>query len=175
MPDPAISAALREAYASAPASEVIFHTLELWHPNFTAPLRVVRDQVALEARLEDGAPRDAGAVVTFVPYAFDIVPPDQSSTAAPECVIEIDNVSREILAQIDLAVASVDPVSILYREYVASGIADGPETDPPLEMEAISASATARRIRLKAGFPNLLNVKFPALDYDLDHFPGLQP
>lgn len=40
-PDPALSAALREAYASASVDEVIHHTLELWHPAFTAPIRVI--------------------------------------------------------------------------------------------------------------------------------------
>lgn len=48
MPDPALSAALAEAYASAPADVVVLHTLELWHPSFiedgvAKPIRVVRN------------------------------------------------------------------------------------------------------------------------------------
>ena len=43
MPDTALSAALKEAYASAGVDEVILHTLELWHASFTVPVRVVRD------------------------------------------------------------------------------------------------------------------------------------
>ena len=48
MPDPALSAAIREAYASAPADVVILHTLEVWHPAFVEdgvakPIRVVRN------------------------------------------------------------------------------------------------------------------------------------
>lgn len=35
MPDPTLSAAILEAYASAPTDEVIYHTLEIWHPVFT--------------------------------------------------------------------------------------------------------------------------------------------
>ena len=34
MPDPALSEAIREAYAAAPADVVILHTLELRHPAF---------------------------------------------------------------------------------------------------------------------------------------------
>ncbi|MDT8856424.1 DUF1833 family protein [Paracoccaceae bacterium Fryx2] len=175
MPDPALSAALAEAYASAPVDQVIYHTLELWHPAFTAPIRVVRDFAALDARIEAGAARDAGAVATFVAYAFDIVPPDQTATGTPQCVIEIDNVGRDILAQIDLAVSRPEPISVIYRAYLSDTLDDGPETDPPLEMTLITVSATPFRIRGTAGFPNLLNLRFPKLDYDLETFPGLQP
>ena len=175
MPDPALSAAIREAYASAPEDEVVYHTLEFWHPAFTLPIRVVRDTVALDARIEPGAARDAGAVMTFVAYAFDVVPPEQITTGLPQCVIEIDNVSREILAQIDLAVASATPVTVIYRNYLASGLDSGPENDPPLEMTISAINANALRIRATAGFADLLNQRFPSMDYDLETFPGLTP
>ena len=175
MPDPALSAAIQEAYASAPVDQVIYHTLELWHPAFSAPIRVVRDFNAIDARVEAGAARDAGAVVTFVAFAFDIVPPDQTTSGVPQCVIEIDNVSREILAQIDLAVVSAEQIKAIYRAYLSDALLDGPENDPPMELTLISVSATPFRIRATAGFPDLVNLKFPKLDYDLETFPGLQP
>lgn len=175
MPDPALSAAIQEAYASAPVDQVIYHTLELWHPAFSAPIRVVRDFNAIDARIEAGAARDAGAVVTFVAFAFDIVPPDQTTSGVPQCVIEIDNVSREILAQIDLAVVSAEQIKAIYRAYLSDALLDGPENDPPMELTLISVSATPFRIRATAGFPDLVNLKFPKLDYELETFPGLQP
>lgn len=175
MPDPALSAAIAEAYASAPVDQVIYHTLELWHPAFTVPIRVVRDFTALDARIEAGAARDAGAVVTFVGFAFDIVPPDQTTTGVPQCVIEIDNVDREILAQIDQAVQTADQITVIYRAYLSDAVLDGPENDPPMELTMISVSATPFRIRATAGFPDLVNLRFPTLDYDLETFPGLQP
>lgn len=173
MPDPALSAAIREAYASAPVASVVIHTLELWHPSFSAPVRVVRDRAALDARIEAGAARNAGEVVTFTAYAFDIVPPDQTATGLPQVTIEIDNVSREIAAQIDLAVRQPEPITAIYRAYLSDTALDGPETDPPLELTLMTVSANVFRVRATAGFPNLLNRKFPALAYDLDSFPGL--
>lgn len=175
MPDPTLSAAIQEAYASAPVDQVIYHTLELWHPAFSAPIRVVRDFNAIDARIEAGAARDAGAVVTFVAFAFDIVPPDQTTSGVPQCVIEIDNVSREILAQIDLAVVSAEQIKAIYRAYLSDALLEGPENDPPMELTLISVSATPFRIRATAGFPDLVNLKFPKLDYELETFPGLQP
>ena len=175
MPDPTLSDAIREAYASAPVDQIIYHTLELWHPAFSTPIRVVRDFNSLEARIEAGAARDAGSVVTFVGFAFDIIPPDQTTSGVPQCIIEIDNVDRTILSQIDLAVQSAEQITAIYRAYLSDALLDGPENDPPMELMMISVSATPFRIRGTAGFPDLINLRFPKLDYDLEVFPGLQP
>lgn len=173
MPDPALSAAIQEAYASAPVDQVIYHTLELWHPAFSLPIRVVRNASSIDARIEAGAARDAGALVTFAGYAFDVVPPASSAEALPQCVIEIDNVSRDILAQVQLAVSSAQAITVIYRQYLSDLLDIGPETDPPLELTMLAISANPLRLRATAGFANLLDLKFPSLDYDLDHFPGL--
>lgn len=175
MPDPTLSAALTEAYASAPIDEVIYHTLEIWHPTFSVPIRVVRDFAALDARLEASAPRDPGDVVTFTAYAFDLVPPDQTTSGLPQCAIEIDNVDPEITRQIDAASSSTDQITAIYRAFISDALDDGPENDPPVELTLITVSATPFRIRATAGFPDLLNRKFPKLEYDLETFPGLQP
>lgn len=175
MPDPTLSAAIQEAYASAPVDQVIYHTLELWHPAFSAPIRVVRDFNALDARIEATAARDAGAIVTFVGYAFDIVPPDQTSTGLPQCAIEIDNVSSEILAQIDLAVVTGQPITVIYRAYMSDTLTIGPDNNPPMELTLITINANPFRLKATAGFPDLVNLRFPKLDYSLEVFPGLQP
>lgn len=175
MPDPSLSEALREAYASAPIDLVVCHTLELWHPAFAAPIRVVRDVSALDGRLEAGAPRNAGELVTFIPYAFDVVPPDVVSETMPQVTIEIDNVGSEILAQVDAAVLAGDPIEVIYRQFLSDRAQDGPETDPPLRLTLVQISATPTRIRAVAGFSTLMDRKFPKLDYDLDVFPGLAP
>lgn len=173
MPDPALSAAIREAYASAPVDLVVLHTLEIWHPAFTAPIRVVRDRVAIDARLEAGAPRNAAEVVTFTPWAFRVVPPEQISSGVPECRIEIDNVDPAILAELDLAVTEADPVTIIYRAYLSGDLDSGPETDPPMELTVSRISATATRIIATAGFGDALNKRFPGLSYSLEDWPGL--
>lgn len=175
MPDPALSAAIREAYASAPENVVTFHTLELWHPAMGTPIRVVRDSQPLDARLEVTAPRDPGEVVTFTGYAFDILPPDQTATAVPTCTIEIDNVDRSILAALDAAILAGGEIVAIYREFLSDTALDGPETDPPLVLTLVTVSATPLRIRATAGFPDLLNTAFPRAVYTLDRFPGLAP
>jgi hypothetical protein len=64
MPDTTLSAAIKEAYASATA--IVYHTLEFRHPAFTEPIRVVRDHNDLLATLEATAPENPGEEVRFV-------------------------------------------------------------------------------------------------------------
>jgi hypothetical protein len=175
MPDEALSAALREAFASAPADAVTFWTLELHHPAFSLPIRVVRDFAPLEARLEADAPRDPGALVTFAAYAFDLVPPEQTTDGSPRCLIEIDNVDTAILAALRAAAQETAPVEAILRIYLPGRAAEGPENIPPLRMELKRIAATPLRISAEAGFPDLLDEVFPRLLYDTDIFPGLAP
>ncbi|MFH2082065.1 MAG: DUF1833 family protein [Pseudomonadota bacterium] len=172
MPDPYLSDALKEAYASAPSDEVIYHTLEFRHAAFSQPIRVVRDNADLTARLEATAPVDAGAEVTFVGFAFDLVRPEMSAAGVPQCTIEIDNVSREILANVELAMTSIDPIEVTYREYLASDLL-GPQNDPPMTLEIVSITADVFRVRATASFTNIGNTRFPGEDYTTDRFPGL--
>lgn len=164
--------AIREAYASAPSDSVIHHTLEIWHPAFSEPIRVVRDRQTLTARLEASAPRQAGQLVTFVGFAFDIVPPEVTHTAVPQCVIELDNVSREIVAHIEQAITSPESITVTYRAYLSDDLT-APENDPPLTLTVLSISANVFRVRATCGFPNLANKRFPGLDYTAEVFPGL--
>ena len=103
MPDPTLDDAIREAYASAPADEVILDTLELRHPTFfdeegqPTAIRVVRDHKDLVARLEDDAPMNAGEAVTFRRCAFELRLAPIETVAVPEMELAIDNVSTELM------------------------------------------------------------------------------
>lgn len=172
MPDPSLSEALKEAYASADSNEVIYHTLEIRHAAFTQPIRVVRDNADLTARLEASAPENPGEMVTFVGFGFDLTKPELSSSGVPQCTIEIDNVSRDILANIELAMTGVDPILVTYREYLASDL-EGPENDPPMTLTITSISADVFRVRAVASYPDISNRRFPREDYTTERFPGL--
>lgn len=175
MSDPTLSQAIKEAYASAPVSSIIYHTLEIFHPSFTIPIRVVRDNATLTARLEASAPRNAEELVDFTGYQFDLQPPEISTTGVPQCTVEIDNVSREILAQIELAVAggSLELINLIYRAYLSDDLDSGPENDPPLTLTISDITADIFRIKATAGFSNLANKRFPSRDYTSEVFPGL--
>lgn len=167
MTDTTLSEALKEAYASAPISEIIYHTIEINHADFTVPIRVVRDTVELTAYLEDGTTQ-----ATFTAFAFDVIPPDVQTTQMPMCKIEIDNVSRDILAEIEKAIGSPDLITITYRQYLSSDLT-GPQNDPPLTLTVFDISANVFRISATCGYGDFLNKRFPNEEYTAERFPGL--
>ena len=170
MPDGFLSQALKEAYASAKG--VIYHTLELRHPKFTTPIRVVRDYRDLTARLESTAPSNPNTYVLFTGFAFDFTKPEISTSGVPQMSIVIDNVSREIVANIELALTSTDLVKATYREYISTDLSV-PQNNPPVHMDIMSVSATLFQVTAVAGFPNLMNRKFPTKEYSIEEFPAL--
>lgn len=172
MPDATLSQAIAEAYASAPSDEVILHTLEIRHPSFTQPIRVVRDNQDLLAGLEATAPVDAGQWVTFVAFAFDFVPPPSGTQTLPEVTIAVDNVSQEIGRALEGAIDSAVPIQITYRPYLSSNPAL-PEMNPPLHLTVLSGQLNALRATLRAGFVDFVNRKFPSEMYTAARFPGL--
>ena len=174
MPDSTLSQAIKEAYASAPNTSVVYHTLEIYHPSFTTPIRVVRDFVDLSARLEATAPRDASTYVTFIGYAFDIVLPEVSSTGVPSLQITIDNVARDIMANLELAVTTSTPITVIYRMFLSTDLT-GPQNNPPMALTIISISADVFKVTATATFGDLVNKRFPKTLYTIETFPGLVP
>jgi hypothetical protein len=178
MPDTTLSAAIKEAYASAPSAEVILHTLEFRHPAFVdelgqpTALRVVRDHANLIASLEVSAPIDPGYPVLFLAYPFDLIPPSVEQGASPEVVITVDNVSAEIERNLSIAVSSPYLVEVTYRAYLASDTST-PQNDPPMTLTVTQVEATDFRITCRASFGDLANRQFPNEDYTVERFPGL--
>lgn len=172
MPDFTLDDALKEAYASAPAVEVIMHTLELRHPSFDEPVRVVRDQSDFVAYLEDDAPENPGEQVTFVAFAFDFTMPDVVKSSSPEIEIVLDGISGEIVQYLDTAAQSGELIEVTYRPYLASDTS-GPSMNPPLTLVIRSVTADVFRVRARAGYADLANRKFPNEVYDTERFPGL--
>jgi hypothetical protein len=166
MPDNSLSQALKEAYAAAPSNVVIYHTLEINHPAFIEPLYVVRDFEDLSANLEDGTP------VTFIRFSFNLLKPEVSVVGVPQCTIEIDNVSRDILANIQLAMQSTDLITMTYREYISTDLS-GPQNDPPMTMVLSNISADVFKVQATASFGDLNNKRFPNEEYTAERFPGL--
>lgn len=172
MPNPALSAAIAEAYASAPTEEVILDTLELRHPSFTTPIRVVNDHVDLVATLEPGAPVDGGQPVTFSRFAFRFKLPDVGTSGVPEIEIEIDNLAPEIVGYIDAAAQTDDLVEVTYRPFLGSDTS-APQMDPPLTMILHDVEADVFIVRGTAKFGDFGNRRFPNEMYTQQRFPGL--
>jgi len=178
MPDPTISQAWKEAAATAPAGEVMLHTLEFRHPNFIdevgqpTAIRVVLGHADLEAKLEVGAPLNPGEFVTFIAFSFGMTLPETRIASSPELVITMDNVSTEIEANLALGTASPYKIEVTYRAYLASDLTT-PQNIPPLTMTLAGASATDQQVEARANFGDPANLKFPDAAYTTTAYPGL--
>lgn len=172
MPDTSLTQAIKEAYASAPIDVVTLHTVELRHPAFTTPIRVVLDHADLTAKLEATAPVDPGASVTFVAYAFNFERPAVEKTGNPEVLLTIDDVSEEIKANIELANAGTDKIEMTYRPYLSTDL-NGPQMDPPLHLVVTHVNADLFQVTARASFGDDDNRQFPGEDYTATRFPGL--
>ena len=178
MPDPSLSDAIKEAYASAPSDVVILHTLELRHPSFVdenganIAIRVVRDHANLTAKLEASAPLNPNEWVDFIAMGFDLQLPPVNTAPVPEITITLDNVSREIVTHLDGAAESQSMIEITYRPYLSTDL-DGPQMDPPLTLILTNVEANAFRITGRARMLDIGNKSFPSQTYSAVNFPGL--
>ncbi|KAF1005479.1 MAG: hypothetical protein GAK28_03231 [Luteibacter sp.] len=172
------SEALKEAYASNPVGDVVMETLEFLHPSFVDEngnpdsLRLVNDGADLYATLEASAPHLPGQTVRFMAFAFTAKPPGFESGQTPNLVITVDNVGRELTAQLEAATASQVPVQVIYRIYLITDLS-GPQMDPPIMMNMIKASADVMKVQVTATLDDVTNIPFPRRLYTPDDFPGL--
>ncbi|MBF0260459.1 MAG: DUF1833 family protein [Magnetococcales bacterium] len=172
MSDPSLSDALKEAFATK-TQVMQYHTLEFRHPAISPPVRVVEGWVGINARLEEDAPEDASDMVEWIAFPFELTPPEISPSGAPRMVIEISNVSRTLMAYLELALESITPIKVTYRMYLDGNLDVGPENNPPMELDITGLQINPLRIRAECGFMDLGQKKFPGLTYSTQTFPGL--
>lgn len=175
----AVSTALAQAYASAPEDEIVLDTLELLHPSFVDDVgepirvRVVNDHTDLTATLEIGAPLDSEQTVVFKAARFRFQrPPESESAALPEVEVQVDNVSKYLMPYLDRAKESIVPITLIWRPYCVSDLS-APHMDPPITLTMRGATATMTSIQARAGFADLGNSRFPAIEYVANRFKGL--
>jgi hypothetical protein len=172
-----MSEALAQAYASATAGEPLLFALELHHPTFTVPGRIVNDMRNHTLTLEAGAPVDGGDAVEFIGVPFRYTRPEQvaelKDAGAPAVVaIEIDNVSLAIAEVMLLAKESEEPVTVIAREYLASDTS-APHILPVLTLAMINIDLGVETISAQLTFGDLTNLRFPRRPYTAEQFPGL--
>lgn len=84
----------------------------------------------------------------------------------------MDNVDRSIVANIEAAMSSTQLITVIYREFISSNLSV-PQNNPPLALTIMTISADMFKVTATAGFPNLMNKKFPTLEYSAEVFTGL--
>lgn len=170
--------ALAEAYAAAPVDEVALHTLEIRHPTFKdengqpVAIRIVGGNDKFSLRLENDAPLDGGEYVDWEPMAFELELSGFEEGKIPYIQLAIQGVTREITRYLEVAIATLDPIAITYRPYLASD-PSGPQMDPPMHMTLSKVRADVFQVTGRATLEDVHNWPFPNRKYTPDAFPGL--
>ncbi|MPS48553.1 DUF1833 family protein [Methylobacillus sp.] len=173
MPNPNISEALKEAYASAPSNVVVIDTIEIMHPAFSEPIRVASGYEPIDARLEQTATVNPGEIVTFQPFAFELKLPEVFERGVPELELKIDNVSLEIIRNVELAMPQPELLQLVYRAYLSTDLLNGPHNSPPLRLTITQIEADAMTVTAKASVGEFINKKFPNEEYTDAVYPNL--
>ena len=124
--------ALAEAYASAPQNEIVLDSLEVDHPSFTTPIRVINWPVTgneLEkfyCKLEDAAPANPGEVVEYFGAPVEILPPDKENEGSGRYRLRIDDVGNRLDRYMEDAVLGGGMITAVYREFIKGREGEGP-------------------------------------------------
>ena len=157
----------KEAYANADDTRVMLYTLELMHPSFTQPLRIVADNDPLTAEIE------TGDTVEFTPFFFSIKRPPISEEPDPSLQITVDNVSGFMTPYLDIASRSGDSIHVMFRPFLVDEGDDSITRLSSIKLAIRNASASMTSVTLTAAHINPANLPFPKENYTSDRFPGL--
>ena len=164
----AISAALKEIYASAPATQRFIETLAFTHSLFPAPYYVAADNVPWDFLLE------TGQLVTFRPVPFRIVLPALDGQGQQDMALTIANIGRDLIDPLEAAIAAPsEPIRCVYRVYLDTP-STSPQNTPPLSLIITNVQVAREAVSATATRTDVLNRAFPYTFYKFSDFPGLR-
>ena len=146
--------AAREAFATATGGVILF-TLELYHPDWDAPIFVVSGFEDIVVTLEATAPRLAGQQVECIALPFEVVDGKIEAATTPEVTLKIDNVSNEMSEYLEAAAGSRYPVKAIPRTYLESNLSV-PLQVLPFEMTVTNPSANNSSVTCTLTVPDVM-------------------
>lgn len=162
----ALSAAIKEAYAIAPAGVVVYHTLEIRQTGVQDSIYLVQGRQDVEATDE------TGVVQTFLASSFQFKLPPSDSDGFTSLQVSIDNVNRAVSDFVKAAMDSQTVVELVYRPYHSDDLTL-PAMVPPLTLYLKDVQIGTTQVTGRATFMDLLNRRFPAELYTRARFPTL--
>lgn len=158
--------AIKEAYALAPASISIIHTLEIKQTGVQDTVYISQTRRTFEAYDENSVLR------TFEPVGFQFSLPPMTEDGQQTLNIAIDNVGQRVVEFVETALTSEVPIEITYRPYMSNDLS-GPQMVPPLVLFVRDVAITPLQVSCTATFMDLVNRKSPSELYNRERFPTL--
>jgi hypothetical protein len=158
--------AIKEAFAIAPASTVIYHTLQIRQTGVQSSVFLVQSRRSIIAADENGNWH------TFEPVGFQFSLPPSNSEGFQSLNLAIDNIGRRVTDFVETAMSAVQPVEVLYRPYLNTDLT-APQMNPPILLYLKDIEMTDLQVTGRATFMDILNKKFPLDLYTRARFPAL--
>jgi hypothetical protein len=162
----ALSEAIREAFAIAPAHVVVYHTLEVRQEGVQAPVFMVQSHQPLQAYDENQN------FIFFEPVGFQFSLPPSNKEGFRSLNVAIDNVSQRLVNFVETAKSQPVAVEMVYRPYLSTDLSK-PQMIPPLVLYLKDLRITPSEVVGRATFMDLVNKKFPSELYTRSRFPTL--
>jgi len=156
---------LETLYASG-GSDVIIITLELACDAWDDPVLICNgfeDQVCVT---EDAR------TLTFIAAGIDVALPKRDNSGGQSLQFAIDGVMGEAQQRIDQALQAEEPITLIYRTYVASD--KSAPAEAPYRFNVKAGSMQGISVNITAGFFDLINTRFPRDLYTLQFVPGVK-
>ena len=164
----AITQALKEIYASAPATQRYIETLAFTHSLFSQPYYVTNDNRAWNFLLE------SGQSVTFNPMPFRVVLPTLDGQGQQDMAVTLANIGRDLVDPLEAAIAAPsEPIKCTYRVYLDTENTS-PQNTPALALIITGVNVTAEAVSATATRTDVLSRAFPYNFYTYTTFPGLR-
>jgi hypothetical protein len=168
-----LSEAMAEAMASGDVGVAELAMLEITHPDLAAPLRLVLNDRNVTARLESDADVGAGTWVEWTAINLGRQLPEESdANASPQARFWVDGVSALVAQELELAAASLHPVKLAVRSYLATDLS-APASLPPLRLELRDIEINETRVTCTAAYADFGNARFPSKTFTAGEYPTL--
>jgi Domain of unknown function (DUF1833) len=161
-----LSDALKEAYALAPAGQVIINTLEIRQDGVQDPIYLAQSRSDVVAQDENGNTR------TFLASGFQFALPPSNKEGLQSLNIAVDDINRQASDFVTRAKAEEEPVQIIYRPYLSTDLTQ-PQMDPPLVLFLKDVEKTVLQVTGRATFMDIINKRAPSELYTRERFPSL--
>ncbi len=189
MPDPTLSEVEQEAYASASPDKLMIDTISIYYDGLVNDndepdelflfngnnAHSVSDEGVplLFARIEAGAPRRAGELVTMLGIPFQLTRAPMTTETVAAAQLSIDSVEREAHDLLEAAAKGGKQIEVTYRSYRSGAEDGGPESLPPRRFIMTGASGSNASIDGRLVFLAIGKKPFPADTYRPDEFRTL--
>lgn len=153
------------AYASATNNPFVY-CIEFAAPSIPGgAYRLVLGRKDITVGLETGESAD------FEKSAYKLSLPSRTSTGRQDINFNIDNVSGEVMLNLDAALEAGETIKTTLRKYNAYDLSSPAET--PIVMTVFATEIDSHQVKVSATFADLVNKTFPFERYTPDIAKGL--